>query len=343
MLYAIDKRTGKIRVGARRATRASRATSGTSSRPTPAPRRPPTAASSSRGSDRRASTPTTSTADLRWKVDLGRVDMGAYDIPTYEWGPASSPIIWNGLVIVQCDTQADSFLLALECRDRRDGVEDAIATSCRRGARRPSSTTPPGRSSSPTRRTSCAATIRRPARSCGGSAAARRSPRRRRSSPTACIIVASGRAPERPIFVGAARRARRPHAAPSGQTEQRGVAWSKTGRGSYMPTPLAYRGHRLRARQQRRASTPTTCAPARRSIASACRLSAAASARRRSRPTARSICRTRTARCSSSRPGATFKHLATNSMGELLMATPALSDGVMFVRSSTSVSAIGGK
>jgi hypothetical protein len=50
---------------------------------------------------------------LRWSVDLGRVDMGAYDIPAYEWGPASSPIVWNGLVIVQCDTQADSFLLAL--------------------------------------------------------------------------------------------------------------------------------------------------------------------------------------------------------------------------------------
>ena len=43
--------------------KASRATSVTSSPPTPAPRRPPTAASSSRGSDRRASTPTTSTAD----------------------------------------------------------------------------------------------------------------------------------------------------------------------------------------------------------------------------------------------------------------------------------------
>ena len=49
-----------------------------------------------------------------WKVDLGRVDMGAYDIPSYEWGPASSPIIWNGLVLLQCDTQADSFVLALD-------------------------------------------------------------------------------------------------------------------------------------------------------------------------------------------------------------------------------------
>src|SRR5260370_23374010 len=49
-----------------------------------------------------------------WKVDLGHLDVGAYDIPTFEWGPASSPVIWNGLVILQCDTQADSFLLALK-------------------------------------------------------------------------------------------------------------------------------------------------------------------------------------------------------------------------------------
>ena len=49
-----------------------------------------------------------------WAVDLGRVDMGAYDIPSYEWGPASSPILWNGLVLLQCDTQADSFVLALD-------------------------------------------------------------------------------------------------------------------------------------------------------------------------------------------------------------------------------------
>jgi hypothetical protein len=37
-------------------------------------------------------------------------------VPTYEWGTASSPIIWNDLVILQCDTQADWFLLALDVR-----------------------------------------------------------------------------------------------------------------------------------------------------------------------------------------------------------------------------------
>jgi outer membrane protein assembly factor BamB len=39
--------------------------------------------------------------------------------------------------------------------------------------------------------------------------------------------------------------------------------------------------------------------------------------------------------------GETFKHLATNSMGETIMATPALSDGVMYVRGAQSLFAIG--
>ena len=39
--------------------------------------------------------------------------------------------------------------------------------------------------------------------------------------------------------------------------------------------------------------------------------------------------------------GPRFKHIATNSMGELLMATPALSERVMYVRTSASLFAIG--
>ena len=41
--------------------------------------------------------------------------------------------------------------------------------------------------------------------------------------------------------------------------------------------------------------------------------------------------------------GQKFSHIATNTMGELLMATPALSDGVMYVRSSQSLFAVGRK
>jgi outer membrane protein assembly factor BamB len=39
--------------------------------------------------------------------------------------------------------------------------------------------------------------------------------------------------------------------------------------------------------------------------------------------------------------GASFKHIATNSIGEMLMATPALSGGVMYVRGVSTLFAIG--
>ena len=41
--------------------------------------------------------------------------------------------------------------------------------------------------------------------------------------------------------------------------------------------------------------------------------------------------------------GRQFRMIATNTIGEPLMATPALSDGVMYVRSSSSVFAVGRK
>jgi outer membrane protein assembly factor BamB len=39
--------------------------------------------------------------------------------------------------------------------------------------------------------------------------------------------------------------------------------------------------------------------------------------------------------------GREFRLISTNTIGELLMATPALSDGVMYVRSSTTLFAMG--
>jgi outer membrane protein assembly factor BamB len=41
--------------------------------------------------------------------------------------------------------------------------------------------------------------------------------------------------------------------------------------------------------------------------------------------------------------GDKFEQVATNSMGELLMATPAISQGVMYVRSAQSLIAVGRK
>jgi outer membrane protein assembly factor BamB len=51
---------------------------------------------------------------LLWKQDVGPLDQGAFDLPDYKWGSASSPIIYKNLVIVQCDQQKGSFLAAFD-------------------------------------------------------------------------------------------------------------------------------------------------------------------------------------------------------------------------------------
>ncbi len=49
-----------------------------------------------------------------WKVDLGVLDSGFFLVPSAQWGFASSPILWKNRVIVQCDIQKGSFLAALD-------------------------------------------------------------------------------------------------------------------------------------------------------------------------------------------------------------------------------------
>ncbi len=51
-----------------------------------------------------------------WKRDFGILDAGFYMVPTAQWGFASSPILYKGRVIVQCDVQKNSFLTALNSR-----------------------------------------------------------------------------------------------------------------------------------------------------------------------------------------------------------------------------------
>ena len=49
---------------------------------------------------------------LIWKKDLGFLDSGWFYDPDYQWGHGSSPIIFDDLVIVQCDIQKNSFIAA---------------------------------------------------------------------------------------------------------------------------------------------------------------------------------------------------------------------------------------
>ena len=54
-----------------------------------------------------------------WKRDLGLLDSGYYVVPAAQWGFGSSPIIYRQRVILQCDVQRDSFLAAFDVGDGR--------------------------------------------------------------------------------------------------------------------------------------------------------------------------------------------------------------------------------
>ena len=274
---------------------------------------------------------------LRWAVDLGRLDMGAYDIPAYEWGPASSPIIWNNLVIVQCDTQADSFLLALDA-----ATGETVWKTPREELPSWGTPTVVNTPAGPELITNASNFVRgydprsgRELWRLGGSS--------KITAPTPIFsgglhIVASGRAPERPIF------AVRPGAQgdltlTKGETESSHVAWRKTGRGSYMPTPLAYRG--------------LLYVLANNGVLDAYEIATGKEIYRQRLPlvgsgfSASPVAADGKIYLSNEdgemlviTAGPAFAHIATNSMKETLMATPALSEGVMYVRGASTLFAI---
>ncbi|HEX2475073.1 MAG TPA: PQQ-binding-like beta-propeller repeat protein [Lacipirellulaceae bacterium] len=55
-----------------------------------------------------------------WKKDLGLLDSGYYVVPAAQWGFGSSPIIYRNVVIIQCDVQKDSFIAAFDVRNGRE-------------------------------------------------------------------------------------------------------------------------------------------------------------------------------------------------------------------------------
>ena len=57
---------------------------------------------------------------LVWKKDLGPMDCGAYNMATAQWGFATSPIIHEGKVVVQCDVQTNSFLALFNLEDGKE-------------------------------------------------------------------------------------------------------------------------------------------------------------------------------------------------------------------------------
>lgn len=275
--------------------------------------------------------------DFLWSVDVGRIDVGAYDIPTFEWGPASSPIIWNGVVYLQCDTQKDSFLLALDAvtgetlwKTERDELPSWGTPTVYEG--------PAG-----TELITNAANFIRGYDPRTGEELWRLGGSSKITAPTPVftedfIVVASGRRPEQPIFV-LRPGARGDITLDADQTSNEHVVWSLRRRGPYMPTPLIYDGilYVLSNNGVFDAYDLETGDEIYRS-----RLPHLGSGFSSSPVAAdgRIYLSNEDGDMIVLAAGGEFEHVATNPMGELLMATPAISEGVMYVRGVASVFAI---
>jgi len=57
---------------------------------------------------------------LIWKKDLGILDAGFFRVPEAQWEFASSPVIHEGTVIVQCDVQKNSFIAVYDLADGKE-------------------------------------------------------------------------------------------------------------------------------------------------------------------------------------------------------------------------------
>ena len=272
-----------------------------------------------------------------WKKDLGILNAGAYDAPDYEWGTASSPIIYKDLVIVQCDTQSGSFLLAANIRTGK-----TVWKITREEL--PSWGTPtiyPGKNR--VELVTNASNFIRGYDPATGKELWRLGGSSKITAPTPIfsgdlIVVASGRRPEAPIFVirgGALGDI----TLDKGQSSNKYVAWSKQARGSYMPTPLIYDNHLYVLSNQ--------------GVLDCYDLQTGAEIYRQrlshrgggfsASPVAadgKIYLPSEDGEMFVVKAGPKFEGLATNSIGELIMATPAISDGKMFVRSQHHVFAI---
>lgn len=277
---------------------------------------------------------------LVWKKDLGAMSAGWFYDPDYEWGLGSSPILYKDLVIVQCDVQKDSFIAAFSLKDgrevwrtKREEIPSwASPTVIESGGRAELVTNATGfvRAYDPL-------TGRELWKVKGGSEIAVPTP----FSAHGFTFVFAGYGPGRPMYAIKPGGSGELLPADGSATSGPFVAWSAVRGGPYLPTPIvvgdllfvvqnngvlaAYDAKTGERKFQERVGTggSFTASP----VAAADRLYFA----------------TEDGDVRVVKAGATFELLATNPLGEAVLATPAIADGVLYVRGATHLFAIGEK
>jgi hypothetical protein len=267
--------------------------------------------------------------NLLWKRDLGKLDSGWFYDPDYQWGFGSSPIIFEGTTIVQCDAGKNSFIAAYSLADGKPAWQTSREEIPSWGT--PTIVVGPNRTELVTNATKFV----RGYDPKTGSELWRLGKNAEITVPTpflakGLIWVTSGYRPIQPIY------AVKPGATgdislKDKETSNEFVAWSKSKGGPYMPTPIVY-GDYLYCCGNSGVVTCYEVATGKQVYSE--RLGGAGGFT--ASPVAADGRLYFTGEESGVRvvqTGPKFKVVAVNPVGETCLATPAISDGLLFVRS----------
>jgi len=272
-----------------------------------------------------------------WKRDLGKLDSGWFYDPDYQWGFGSSPVIFEDRVIVQCDAGKNAFIAAYSLKNGSTLWQTPREEVPSWGT--PTVVVGPERTEIVTNATKFA----RGYDPATGKELWRLGKHSEITVPTpflgkGLIWFTSGYSPVQPIY------AVRPGATgdislKEKETKSASIAWSKQKGGPYMPTPIVY-GDYLYACAN---SGLLTCYEAETSKQVYSERLGGAGGFTAS-PVAADGRLYFTGEESGVRvvkAGPKFELLAINPVGESCLATPAISDGLLFVRSEKHLIALG--
>jgi outer membrane protein assembly factor BamB len=277
--------------------------------------------------------------ELLWKQDLGVIDVGAFNDPDLQWGAASSPVICKDRVILQCDRHKDGFLSAYALADGKP--------LWRTARDEPPSWGTPLVYEGPKRDELVVngSNFIRGYDPATGAELWRLGPNSKITTPApvfgaGLIFVTNGYRPIQPIY------AVRPGAEgdislKGGEESNTHVAWAKVRGGPYMPTPLVYGGYLYCCSN----AGVVTCYEAR-TGKQAYRERLEAANGFSASPVAADGKLYFTGEAGEVfvvRAGPKLELLATNAMEEACLATPAIADGMIFVRTRHHLYGLGWK